>query len=184
MAHFNRERVRNALYTQGLRCLWPFHLHNPTWRNTPPPSSSTRRKATPTFIRCSTVGGKRIGRYRRDRRLCAQVLHEKAIGIWSAQTSRLLHSRSLKFDDFIHTQNATRNQPEISDHDVDSFHCRRNRCTSHNSFSDRGHADGFRTWTLQQPHFQPDQCNNELFYVKYHSRRNRNKNFTGEDARR
>ncbi len=191
MAHFNRERVpERVVHAKGSGAYGHFTCTNPDMsKYTTAKLFSKAGKQTPTFIRCSTVGGEKgSADTERDPRGFALKFYTEE-GNWDmvGNTTPVFFIRDpLKFGDFIHTQ---KRDPQTNlksptmmwdfwSLSPESLH----QVTI--LFSDRGTPDGYRHMDGFSSHtFSLINAKNELFYVKYHFKTKQGiKNFTAEEA--
>jgi catalase len=191
MAHFNRERVpERVVHAKGSAAYGYFVNTNPDMaRYTTAKLFSQVGKRTPTFLRCSTVGGEKgSADTERDPRGFALKFYTEQ-GNWDMvgnNTPVFFIRDPLKFGDFIHTQ---KRDPQTNlksptmmwdfwSLSPESLH----QVTI--LFSDRGTPDGYRHMDGFSSHsFSLINSKNELFYVKWHFKTKQGiKNFTREAA--
>ncbi len=191
MAHFNRERVpERVVHAKGSAAHGHFTVTNPDMKQyTTAKLFDTVGKKTPTFLRCSTVGGEKgSADSERDPRGFALKFYTEE-GNWDLvgnNTPVFFIRDPLKFGDFIHTQ---KRDPETNlksprmmwdfwSLSPESLH----QVTI--LFSDRGTPDGYRHMNGYGSHtFSLINDKNELFYVKWHFKTKQGiKNFTREEA--
>jgi catalase len=191
MAHFNRERIpERVVHAKGSGAYGTFTVTNPDM-----PKYTTAKlfdnvgKRTPTFIRCSTVGGEKgSADTERDPRGFALKFYTEE-GNWDMvgnNTPVFFIRDPLKFGDFIHTQ---KRDPETNlksprmmwdfwSLSPESLH----QVTI--LFSDRGTPNGYRHMNGYSSHtFSLINAKGELFYCKWHFKTQQGvKNFTREEA--
>jgi catalase len=191
MAHFNRERIpERVVHAKGSGAYGTFTVTNPEMgKYTSAKLFSTAGKATPTFLRFSTVGGEKgSADSERDPRGFALKFYTEE-GNWDLvgnNTPVFFIRDPLKFSDFIHTQ---KRDPQTNlksptmmwdfwSLSPESLH----QVTV--LFSDRGTPKGYRHMNGYGSHtFSLINANNELFYVKWHFKTKQGiENFTREQA--
>jgi catalase len=190
MAHFNRERVpERVVHAKGSAAYGTFTCTHPDMAKYTTAKVFEKGKKTPTFLRCSTVGGEKgSADSERDPRGFALKFYTEE-GNWDLvgnNTPVFFIRDPLKFSDFIHTQ---KRDPQTNlksptmmwdfwSLSPESLH----QVTI--LFSDRGTPDGFRHMNGYGSHtFSLINAKNELFYVKYHFKTKQGiKNFTREEA--
>jgi catalase len=191
MAHFNRERIpERVVHAKGSGAHGTFTVTNPEMaKYTTAKLFDTVGKATPTFLRFSTVGGEKgSADSERDPRGFALKFYTEE-GNWDLtgnNTPVFFIRDPLKFSDFIHTQ---KRDPETNlkspkmmwdfwSLSPESLH----QVTI--LFSDRGTPKGYRHMNGYGSHtFSLINAQNELFYVKWHFKTKQGiQNFTGPEA--
>jgi catalase len=191
MAHFNRERIpERVVHAKGSGAHGYFVCTNTEiTKYTTAKLFSQVGKKTPTFLRCSTVGGEKgSADTERDPRGFALKFYTEE-GNWDMtgnNTPVFFIRDPLKFGDFIHTQ---KRDPQTNlksptmmwdfwSLSPESLH----QVTI--LFSDRGTPDGYRHMNGYSSHaYSLINSKNELVYVKWHFKTKQGiKNFTGERA--